>query len=1102
MPYVAFSSRHLLTSTCLVAIATSAGLFTTEVRSQSFAIPTGTTISTQRTLTGTDTGQIAPGGALRVGGGTASLLIGTATGVAITNNGTLEQTGTGRAIDVTGGTTTRSFLISNSASGIIRTAQNDVIRVNVAVTGTTITIDNSGLIQAGGTGFAGLGQALDFRSITATSGNSIAIINRAGGIIESLTDDAVRPGQGTTIQNSGTIRSFGANTSGGANGTSDAIDAGARTGITVTNNSGGLISGARHGITADNDITVTNNAGATIIGRNGSGVGSDGNGTVTNYGTITGAYAGAGNIFNSDGTASLNGDGDGVDIDLIGTVRNFGIIQGLGAGGVDSGGRPNGSDGIAMGGGTIQNYAGALISGANRGILIDDGAFGSAVAAVSITNAGTIQGLAGTGIGIVGNFANTIVNSGTITGTGSEAALFINGNGNNTLTNAGTIATSGSAQAVFLNGSGTNAVVNTGTIATSGAGVALQFGNGNNILTTSGTIRAASASGTAVVFGNGNNTMTVQGGEIVGNVTAGTGSNSLTFALGTGSFAINSAFSGFSTATVESGKLVVNGSLSSSGGLMIASGASLGGSGVLPALTVNGTLSPGNSIGVISINGDLTLGASSTTVIEIQGSTADRISVAGSARLNGTLQFVAAGGPYLFGTPYTFVTATGGVTGTYSAVTPGSFGVAIAQTVGYGSNAVNLTLAPAPLVVALAGTTSGLTPVLGLSQSVNVSQVGYALDRAAASGADLSLLYPVYSQATKAGLAGALNTLSGEIHTATPAIGYRMSDQFLRTMLDPFASGRDGRVLGGGASDFTADMPGRKGREPSTAPALRIEPSYNLWAALSGQTGRTDGDARNSGSAKREINDGNLTAGADLRVMPGAIAGFALSAGRADARLGNGMGSSEADVLQVGLYGATRTGALRLGVSASYGSMQIETRRSVPVLGQSPVADYRADVFAGRLQASYDVTIGNGFTISPFAALQVQSVRTPDFRETGVQPGTGVTGRGNTNTAMRSELGLRASAATSAAGRPMTLFGELGWGHNIMREMAFAGSLAAIPAASFVVTGARTDRHAALFAAGFDYRLSSNIVIGGRIDGSAASNSRTLGGTTSLKVSF
>src|SRR5262249_47981170 len=143
--------------------------------------------------------------------------------------------------------------------------------------------------------------------------------------------------------------------------------------------------GARHGITADTDITVVNQAGGTIIGRNGSGVGSDGNGTVTNYGTITGAYAGVGNIFISSGAASINGDGDGVDIDNVGTVVNFGRSEGTGWGVLNRGGRANTGEGVSMGGGSVEN-SGTIIG--ERGIVAnnDSTASRSGVAATTIIN--------------------------------------------------------------------------------------------------------------------------------------------------------------------------------------------------------------------------------------------------------------------------------------------------------------------------------------------------------------------------------------------------------------------------------------------------------------------------------------------------------------------------------------------------------------------------------------------------------------------------------------------------------------------------------------------------------------------------------------------
>ena len=92
-------------------------------------------------------------------------------------------------------------------------------------------------------------------------------------------------------------------------------------------------------------------------------------------------------------------DGDAVDVDGVLNLINSGTIRGLGAKGLDSGGLPNNSEGVAAGGGTITNNAGGTISGEAqtgdplreaRGILIDDGSNGSGVAATTVTNAGTI----------------------------------------------------------------------------------------------------------------------------------------------------------------------------------------------------------------------------------------------------------------------------------------------------------------------------------------------------------------------------------------------------------------------------------------------------------------------------------------------------------------------------------------------------------------------------------------------------------------------------------------------------------------------------------------------------------------------------------------
>jgi uncharacterized protein YhjY with autotransporter beta-barrel domain len=495
-------------------------------QAQTFTVPAGATDTVPKTLSGTQTGTVETGATLRSTSSTATIIWnGASTGVVVTNSGIIENTSTGRTIDASGAVANRTFTFLNNIGAVVRAAQNDALRFNLAMTSGDIVIDNAGLIQAGGTGYVALGQALDFRGMSAATGATMTIINRATGVIEALTDDAVRPGRNAVINNFGIIRSFGANTSGGANGTSDGIDTGGNIGVVVNNGAGGLISGARHGITADTDVTVNNAAGGTIIGRNGSGVGSDGAGTVTNYGRITGGYAGVGNIFNSDGVAQINGDGDGVDIDNAATIINYGIIEGTGAGGFDSGNRANTSDGISIGGGTITNFG--TISGATYGIIVnkDTNLDRSGVAATTITNnvGGTIIGQNGFAIRLenkTGTAADndTIVNRGTVIGNGAipdPNAVVLLGSGAVDPNSVGTlngVAYTGTGSARFIRGDGS----------------AIQMGEGADVLTNYGTI--IGNNGRAVNMEGGNDTVNIMtGSRISGLVDGGVGTDTLNY---------------------------------------------------------------------------------------------------------------------------------------------------------------------------------------------------------------------------------------------------------------------------------------------------------------------------------------------------------------------------------------------------------------------------------------------------------------------------------------------------------------------------------------------------------------------------------------------
>ena len=76
--------------------------------------------------------------------------------------------------------------------------------------------------------------------------------------------------------------------------------------------------------------------------------------------------------------------------------------------------------------------------------------------------------------------------------------------------------------------------------------------------------------------------------------------------------------------------------------------------------TINGgTLSPGNSIGTLTVQGNLVLTSAAAYIVEVSPTAADRTNVTGTASLAGTVQAVFGPGSY-FARTYTILSAAGG----------------------------------------------------------------------------------------------------------------------------------------------------------------------------------------------------------------------------------------------------------------------------------------------------------------------------------------------------------------------------------------------------------------------------------------------------------
>jgi Ca2+-binding RTX toxin-like protein len=383
----------------------------------------------------TDEVTIAAGGKLVVannaltwnGGGAAT----------VSNAGLVEVDAGNRVLQVASGAT-GSLVLDNLAGGVLRGAINPS---QAAAATASITVNNAGLIEADG-------RVLDFRSFD-NNGAAATINNLAGGVIRQYgsNTDVIRPGQNGTVNNWGTITAEA-----GAVGGGDLIDFQSDTGGTVNNQVGGLLEGARHVVTGDHAVTVVNNG--TMIGRNGSAVNIDNDGSeadrvnITNNGVMQGRSAGL-----------EDSDGDAIDVDGLVFLNNYGTVEGLGANGYHDG-EPNVSEGLAIGGGTIVNNSAGKIYGYGRAIQVDNSSNQNALGATLIVNDGLIQGdghgpegvapedaarfdLRGNeAINLVGTYADEVINTsgGRIIGGVSM------GGGNDKLGNSGLIqATGGSA---------------------------------------------------------------------------------------------------------------------------------------------------------------------------------------------------------------------------------------------------------------------------------------------------------------------------------------------------------------------------------------------------------------------------------------------------------------------------------------------------------------------------------------------------------------------------------------------------------------------------------------------------------------------------------
>lgn len=594
-------------------------------------------------------------------------------------------------------------------------------------------------------------------------------------------------------------------------------------------------------------------------------------------------------------------------------------------------------------------------------------------------------------------------------------------------------------------------------------------GSGGTILLGANTLTVGSASSTVydgIITGTGGFTKTASGTQILNGINSYTG-----------------------LTTISAGLLEIgdadHASASIAGAAAVMAGGQLGGHGTIGGdLTNAGTVSPGGSVGTLTVGGNYTQTSSALLSIAVTPQAASKLAVSGSAQIDGTLNLNFSSGQYVVPV-YRIVTANNGITGTFSTVNSNMAGFDFDLV--YNPDEIDLEVAS--------------TGFLPFAQTGNQRALASMLDRSSIMS---PLLAVSGALATAKSIPQGLDQLTGEGARGISQAGIGFGTQ-VTNAIGQATSG----ATPGSASDALADASGLRrfqlaSADPETAAAddpASASSGLSAWMQAFGAFGSQAGDGNGHGLSSTL---GGGAFGIDHDYGDGILAGVAIGYGHTDYNVRGLPQSGSADQYALSLYGRYLTGPSYLSGSIGYGRVDADEKRTLAALdGSTAKGSTGGNQLIAAAEYGYRMEMDDVTALTPFLSLQISHLSLDGFTESGSSLGNLVISPQDTDS-VRSTIGAHGSRIDVIEEYRVTTQATLGWAREFadIDRSVTAAFLLAPSAGSFTTEAARTPRDAMIIGLGSAVALDRESQVYLRYTGDLASGNTTHAITAGFSMSW